>query len=90
MAGQIGEYISSGKIADWTKLSELAGVTFDASKKYTILNNSGTTCRFCASTTADPEFYGSNLIQNSVIFYSPKAGDLYIKGSNFNLAISEV
>lgn len=90
MAGQIGEYISKEKITEWASLEELSGVTFSSGSKYTIVNNSGATIRFVATDEANPTYYGTILSQGGTIFYSPDAGTLYVKGKNFNLAISEV
>lgn len=90
MAGQIGEYISKTKITEWTSLEELSGVTFSSGSKYLIANNSGATIRFVATSESDPTYYGTNLGYGEEIMYSPDAGTLYVKGDNFNLAISEV
>jgi len=91
MAGQIGEYISTTPLKEWTPLVDVAGCTLTNGKKYSIYNNGATSIRFIASKETNPEFFGTVLSQGSIIYYKPIDGEkLLIKGVSFNLVISEV
>lgn len=91
MAGQIGEYISSTPLNEWTPLADIAGCSLTNGKKYSIYNNGAASIRFIASKDDKPNFFGTILTQGSIIYYSPIDGEkLLIKGTSFNLVISEV
>lgn len=97
MASQIGEYISTTGISTWTDLSTIidwfdSTGSFVEGKKYVIYNNSATSFRFISNkNTPEENRFGSFAPQGSKIYFSPEDDNkLYIKGNNFNLAISEV
>lgn len=90
MSGQIAEYISQDSLSKWTLLEdEIDGFTFDSSKNYCILNN-GHPIRYTATSIENPTFFGKLFNQGDQVMYNTKGGKLYIQGSSFNLAISEV
>ncbi len=95
MAGQIAEYISTEELTTWTDIEEVlmwfdeAG--FTDGKVYSIYNNSATTFRFLTGDIIDDDIYGTIVTQGSNIYFRPSNGSkLYIKGFNFNLAVSEI
>lgn len=95
MAQQIGEYISSQELKKWTALKDVAtfenGKSFVDGTEYTIYNNGGSSIRFIAVPDENTKLYGTVMTQGDLIHYKPQSGiTLYIKGSSFNLAISEV
>lgn len=98
MAGQIGEFISDEKISEWTDIEELAKWFGESSddhfvegKKYSIYNNSASSFRFICTADLDESAFGSYANQGSLIYFKPNSTEkIYIKGNNFNLAISEV
>lgn len=97
MAGYIGEYISNKtvELKTWTLLSSLitwkTGNGFTNGKKYAIFNNSPTTIRFISNNSPLESQFGTVMSQGSTIYYRPdRAENIYVKGTNFNLVISEL
>lgn len=100
MAGQIGEYISEEKLDVWTDIESKikwlgtgsnSSNSFEEGKLYLIYNNSATSFKFVCTTDLDETTFGSYVNQGSMIYFKPTDDEkIYIKGTNFNLAISEV
>ena len=95
MAGQIAEYIETEELKEWTDLEEVL-IWFDEEgftdgKVYSIYNNSSTSFRFLTGDVIDDEIHGTICNQGSTIYFRPDSGSkIYIKGFNFNLAVSEI
>jgi len=96
MAGQVAEYIMPDEVAEWTELASVAfwfdgSSDFEDGKVYSIYNNSAVSFRFVVSSDLDEDTYGTFVPQGSVIYFRPNNGEkLYVQGSGFNLAISEI
>lgn len=95
MAGQIAEYLETDEILEWTDLEELL-VWFNNSgfvddKVYSIHNNSATSFRFLTGDVIDEAIHGTVCNQGSTIYFRPDSGSkIYVKGQNFNIAVSEI
>jgi len=96
MAGQVGEYINRMDLSEWTDLEKVTkwfgDNKFQAGKKYSIYNNSSSSYKFIPmDSKPNEEYCGTYASQGTTIYYTPDSGSkIYIKGSNFNLVISEV
>lgn len=96
MVGHIGEFIYNEEINEWVDLESLItwygdDDSFSEEHVYCIYNNSGATFRFLTVEEPSDEMFGTIVTQGSSIIFKPKDGiKIYVKGENFNLAISEI